>query len=255
MNTERILSAGIAVVVVVAVGLSASTLASSMSTDPADAVDVDRDALPLGDDAEGAVMAAAQGIHDQYSADGDGQADGSANDGDSEGESAADADEREQSADQSDGGETSERSAQQSGGASESSASDSGIGLAPVGWPLWLAALLVGVVALAYRYRDRLRRHFERDGDRASAEPLVPAPENEVERAWAELLQRAGVPQSRTRTPRDCARLAVETGYDRAVVDRLRRAFEDVRYGSRPPTDEQARVARDALARLDGERP
>lgn len=254
MNTQRILSAGIAVVVVVAVGLSASTLASSMSTDPADAVDLDRDALPLGDDAEGAVMGAAQGIHDQYSDEGDGQADARADGDRSETESAGESDETEQSADQSEGGDTSEQSARDDA----SEPTGSGLGLAPAAWPLWLlwlAAALAVVVALAYRYRDRLREALERDEDRPSTETLAPAPENEVERAWVELVERAGVSRPRTRTPRDCARLAVETGYDPAVVDRLCRAFEDVRYGAAPPTDEQARVARDTLAQLDGEAP
>jgi hypothetical protein len=62
------------------------------------------------------------------------------------------------------------------------------------------------------------------------------------------------VSQPRTRTPRDCARLAVETGFDPNQVDRLRRTFEDVRYGSQSPTDEQARVAHETLDRLEGER-
>ncbi|MDS0282295.1 DUF4129 domain-containing protein [Haloarcula onubensis] len=268
MNTERILSAGMAVVVIAAVGLSASTLAASMSTDPSDAVDVQWDALPLGEDSQGDIESAAESVDETYRQSGaSGDADGGpgsggeaeqqnpkAGDGPAEKRQAGDAaGDRE-----SQNGNAGEGVAQANGADGNSQAqSSSASRWVPGGLPLWLVALvalLLAVVILAYRYRDRLRRAVGRDGDGAAAEPLAPAPQNEVERAWVELVQRAGIDRPRTRTPRDCARRAVETGFDPGHVDRLRRTFEDVRYGTHPPTDEQARLARETLDRLNGER-
>jgi len=246
MNTDRTLSAVLAVVVVLAVGLSASTLASSMSTDPSDAVDVG-DVLPLSDDSDGAVMAAAQGIHDQYNGQGESE-DGP--DGQSRAGGAGEGPEQEvERPDESD-----ERTEAAGADEAQSDPSGAGDGVPVEAWPRWLvalAAVLLAVVTAAY-YRYRVADGG--DGGESAPGALTPAPENEVERAWAELVTRAGVPQPRTRTPRDCARRAVETGYDPEVVDRLRRAFEDVRYGAGAPTDEQTRVARRTLSHLEGER-
>ncbi|MDS0259755.1 DUF4129 domain-containing protein [Haloarcula sp. S1CR25-12] len=260
MNTERILSAGIAVVVVVAVGLSASTLASSMSTDPSEAIDVGYDALPLGADSEGDIAAAAQGVHDRYT-EGKGDEQRDVEEDGSDPRSAQRADE--------DGQRDGEAQAERRGGEPsgdtgygdrESAQAGQGLsgaqGLAGTGWPLellLLAAALLALVTVAYRYRYRLRRAVGTEAEASATESVVPDPENDVERAWVELVRRAGVPEPRTRTPRDCARLAVETGFDPSHVDRLRRTFEDVRYGSAPPTDEQESVARETLDRLDGE--
>lgn len=267
MNTERLLSAGMAVVVIAAVGFSASTLATSMSTDPADAVDVQWDTLPLGEDSQGEIEAAAQDVDETYRQGGD--ADSQGNGGDAEqqdsqpsdgagaerqpGEPAEDREPREGGAGDGDtGADSADRQ-----GPEQAGQSGSALRLVPGGPPLslllWLA-LLLAVVILAYRYRERLRRALGSDADGAAEAPLSPAPQNDVERAWVELVQRAGVDRPRTLTPRDCARRAVETGFDPGHVDRLRRTFEDVRYGTTPPSDEQARVARETLDRLVGER-
>ena len=267
MDTERLLSAGVAVVVIAAIGFSASTLAASMSTDPADAVDVQWDTLPLGDDSQGDIEAAARDIDETYRQGGSGDADsqGSGDTGQQDSQpgdgapedpqaGAGDREPREGNAGNGDarGGSADQRGAEQAGH------SGTALGLVPGGWPLslplWLA-LLLSVVVLAYRYRDRLRRAFGSGADEPADTPLAPAPQNDVERAWVELVQRAGVDRPRTLTPRDCASRAVETGFDPAHVDRLRRTFEDVRYGTTPPTDEQARLARETLDRLVGERP
>ena len=271
MNTERILSAGMAVVVIAAVGLSASTLAASMSTDPSDAVDVQWELLPLGEDSQGEIESAAEDVDERYrqgaSGDAEGQGDGSgdaqqpdskAGDGSQEQREREDDGEPQSRGERAGGDDRSADSAAQQGEEQAGqSGSNSDSGLAPVGPPwsllLWLA-LLVAVVILAYRYRERLHRAIRGDPDEPVAQVLAPAPQNDVERAWVELVERAGVDRPHTRTPRDCARRAVERGFDPGQVDRLRRTFEDVRYGTQPPSDEQARLARETLARLDGER-
>jgi hypothetical protein len=267
MNTERILTAGMAVVVIAAVGLSASTLASSMSTDPSDAVDVEWDALPLGDDSQADIQSAAENVDEQYRRSGAGtsrgggdaqQQESQSGDGSAQGRQADEAsgDREFRGGSVGDGGARADSADQQGPEQAGQSRSDNGSDLGPTGWPralLVALALLLVAVVLAYRYRERLRRAV-RGPDDPAAEPLAPAPENDVERAWVELVRRAGIDRPRTRTPRDCARRAVETGFDPSHVERLRRTFEDVRYGTHPPTDEQARVARETLARLDGER-
>jgi len=261
MDTDRLLSAGMAVVVIAAVGFSASTLAASMSTNPSDAVDVQWDTLPLGEDSQGDIEAAAADVDERYRQGGDGDADGQGDSGDAQRQDsqAGDGQSRDQQADEAGDGEPREVGVGDSDEIQQGGQSDSlgGTGLVPGGPPLslvlWLA-LLVALLLLAYRYRDRLRRAIGRGADGPAAESLAPAPENEVERAWVELVARAGVDRPRTRTPRDCARQAVETGFDPSHVDRLRRTFEDVRYGTTTPTDEQARLARETLASLDGER-
>jgi len=271
MNTERILSAGMAVVVIAAVGLSASTLATSMSTDPSDAVDVQWDALPLGEDSQGEIEAAAQDVDERYRQGGSGETEGQGGGGGDA--SQPDSKAGDGSQDQQESGDVgdpelqdeqageSERRADSAGRQGDErageSASDSESALVPGGLSLWLLlwlALLLSVVILAYRYRERLRRAVWGDPADPAADPLAPAPQNDVERAWVELVERAGVDRPRTRTPRDCARRAVERGFDPGQVDRLRRTFEDVRYGTQPPSDEQARLARETLASLDGER-
>lgn len=256
MNAHRVLSVAVAVVVVLAIGLSASTLGSSMSTDPNDAIDVDYDALPVGDDSADAIESAAQGIVDQYSqrANPDPSAERS--------ERAGDGQTTGQSMDESESGESS--SAQADAERQASQASGDGAGEVPTEPPFdWLpvliaVALLLAVVLLGYRYRSHLAALLSLLGDPDSESrpgltgAAVPDPENDVQRAWVELVSRAEVSRPQTRTPRDCARIAVERGYDHDAVHRLRRLFEDVQYGTTPPSDDQERRAMETLRTLEG---
>lgn len=242
MNIHRVASIGSTVLIVLAVGLAASTLGTSMSTDPADAVDVDVGALPLDDDSAGALQVQIQKVHDQYT-----------------GESTSD------TSPQSDA----ER-AESAGGASNAGGGSSAVSDAPAQGAgpgqnrgdsvldellsVLLALLGLFVAGSAtYRYRERLRRILTTAAP-LGTEPAIPAPENAVEEAWVELVNSADVPRPLVRTPRDCARIAVENGYDADEVYRLCRTFEAVSYGGAPPTDEQERIARETLDRLDRDR-
>ena len=115
----------------------------------------------------------------------------------------------------------------------------------------WLAAL-AGVAAVVTN-RDRLAALLgvERDGrDEAGKGPAThPAPANDVSRAWYELATLAGVEEVETTTPRQCAAAAVEAGADRSAVERVTRAFEEVRYAGRPVTEERRERAREGLRR------
>lgn len=255
MHANRVLSVAVAVVVVLAIGLSASTLGSSMSTDPNDAVDVDYDALPVGDDSATAIESAAQGFVDQYEQRGDpdpsGESEALSGDGETTG----------QSMEQSESGEP---SLSQSDAQQQVSQSGEGPGEVPTEPPfdwrrvLLVVALLLAAGLLGYRYRSRLAALLavlngagsgQRPGQTWTA---IPDPENDVQRAWVELVSRAGVSRPQMRTPRDCARIAVERGYDHDAVNRLRRLFEDVQYGTGPPSDDQERRAMETLRTLEG---
>ena len=96
------------------------------------------------------------------------------------------------------------------------------------------------------------------DLEGTTASDGVPGPpdasvENGVYRAWATLTDRVDVDRPEAATPGEYARAAVERGLDRDAVERLRAAFEAVRYGDAPVTEERERAARAAADRLGGE--
>lgn len=83
-------------------------------------------------------------------------------------------------------------------------------------------------------------------------------PANDVHRAWLAMVQRANPERPWTRTPAECARAAVDAGMDSDAVATITTHFEEVRYGDAPLTDERRRQAREWLQRLDqrgGEEP
>lgn len=76
-------------------------------------------------------------------------------------------------------------------------------------------------------------------------------PSNDVHKAWLMIVQRANVERPWTRTPAECARAAVDAGMDAEAVERLTTLFEEVRYGGAPVTDERRQQAREWFERLD----
>lgn len=123
----------------------------------------------------------------------------------------------------------------------------------------WLPALVVLAVVVAsaavlVRYRERIVRRLRAppaDRGASTPRPLDPDPENAVERAWVAVLAAADVDDPRRRTPGECAAAAVASGLDPEGVERLRRVFEEVRYGGREVTPERRRRAERGLDRLD----
>ncbi|MFB6165576.1 MAG: DUF4129 domain-containing protein [Haloarculaceae archaeon] len=125
----------------------------------------------------------------------------------------------------------------------------------------WL--LLLAGVAVAVAARDRiaaaLRPHLARlapgargDGE---ADAPAPAPENEVERAWVEMVERLGLADDRSRTAGECARQAVESGVDPDVVEQITRPFRAVTYGGETVTDRHVDRARTGLQRFRAQFP
>lgn len=76
-------------------------------------------------------------------------------------------------------------------------------------------------------------------------------PTNDVHRAWLSMVERANVDRPRVRSPHECARAAVNAGLDSEAVATITGLFEEDRYGGAPLTGERRRRAREWLRRID----
>lgn len=86
----------------------------------------------------------------------------------------------------------------------------------------------------------RIGRAAGRAADRIEAGNDV---DNDVYRAWEEMTELLDVSDPETTTPGEFSSVAIETGMDPEHVGELTRLFEDVRYGGYTPTDERERRA------------
>lgn len=276
MNRSQLTSLVVAFACVGAVGVSASTLSSSVAADPSDALDPDYEVIPVAGGGlaqlesaiAGGAGAAAPGGGDggdsrggdsgpasqNEAQDGDGDESNSGDGGAAEGEG---------------GGDGSGESAGGSGGEDGRSAGDGfGLGAGHGGLLgllglLVLAALVLATAYLCYRYRDRFLGLFATDGDEPSTDDPRPVPDgppaddNPVFEAWHDLLSDLDVDSPETLTTRECADAAAAAGFEREEIDRLRLDFEAVRYGGQPVTDDRRKRARTARKRLglNGESP
>lgn len=77
--------------------------------------------------------------------------------------------------------------------------------------------------------------------------------DNEVYRAWQEMIRLLEVERPETSTPGEFADAAIEAGIDREDVTDLTRLFEDVRYGHRETTEVEERRAVGILRRIESE--
>ena len=231
MNTDRLFAVGIALCCIFALGTAASTLGSSVSTDPDEVVDVDYRSLPIEPDAAGELKRQAQTSRTERSA-------GSSAAADQQG-----------SVQQSNSVDSQVR---QSSRETLSSLDGDLRGL--LAWLLDRLRFLIGLLTFAVavvvgtRLRDRLLdRGVDRNGQSDGGDaPLDPSPSNEVERAWWTMVERTDVDDARTKTPQECADDAVASGADEDAVATLTRTFEAVRYGGASVTDDRvARVQRD----------
>ncbi|WP_255194891.1 DUF4129 domain-containing protein [Halorarius litoreus] len=288
MNRDSYLTVLLAVCCIGAAGMASTTLASSLSEDPDDVVDVDYSKLPIGKDEGNSVRGAVQneeGTPPEGGSDSEDRTDpqGSTGGGDSDRSESSAPDEQSsgddgaessdsQSADGSGGGETGESGSGGGTGTSGVGAGGSGSGRGPgtpaVNW-LWnlleqLLPFLVLLVAaaLAYRYRRNLlalalalaAAFGDRTPDRDRTATRWPAerPSNDVHRAWVSMVDRLDLDQPHTRTPSECASAAVEANMDPSAVQTLTDVFEEVRYGEKPVTDERRQRAKRGLDRLRG---
>ena len=226
-------------------GIAATTLETTVTTDPDEEIDPPWEALPISQETAAAIQSEMR----------------AGNDGASGGEADAA------------GGGTTDRAA--GGAASTASGADQTSGgaaaTAPSHSPLdrllaMLATLLrivlgVGIVGgiagFAYRYRGQHRSLFGRTpgGDTQAVQPpaAVPWPPSEpttaVDRAWVQLVGRLDPDRPETMTPTDCRQRARRAGLESTAVEAITTAFERVHYGGQSPESEASR-AKDGLDRL-----
>jgi hypothetical protein len=226
-------------------GIAATTLETTVTTDPDEAIDPPWEALPISQETAAAIQSEMR----------------AGNDGTSDGDAADDA-----------GGGTTDRAA--GGAASTAGGSVAAAGAAataPSQSPLdrllaMLATLLrillgVGIVGgiagFAYRYRGQHRSLFGRTpgGDTQAVQPpaAVPWPPSEpttaVDRAWVQLVGRLDPDRPETMTPTDCRQRARRAGLESTAVEAITTAFERVHYGGQSPESEESR-AKDGLDQL-----
>jgi hypothetical protein len=235
----------IAVLCITAIGVSATTLETSLSTDPDEEIDPAWEKLPIGQDDAYTIQ------QEMESGDDDSSDDGSSS------ESSA-ASEQQQSS-QSQASSASSADDSSGAGASPPSLLDKLISfLVALLRFLVAVAALVGAAALAYRYRDRIEAALwgllQPNEDPAAVEYTEDpwpeeSPSNVVERAWVALVREVDPERPSVMTPSECAAAAREAGLDSGAVETITDAFERVEYGGVPATDEQDRVE-DALDRI-----
>lgn len=235
MNAERVVALAVALACIVAMGVSATTLESSLSSDPDEVIDLDYENIPLGNDQARTIKEEVQ-----------------SNEENPEREVRDSQPQNQQEQPQQ------QESDDSDGPGDEQSLLDWLLDLLRALLPYLLAllALVVGVVA-ARRYGSRLVAVLlallpqRRDEDDGSGIEWVADPRNEIERAWLAMTERAGIERPRQMTTAECASAAVAAGLDPDGVNTLRSVFENVRYGTEPVTDEDARRARESLRRMN----
>jgi hypothetical protein len=258
MNRSRVAPVVLAVLAISALGVAATTLETTLSTDPDDVINPDWDRLPIGQGEAATIQnEIADGDDDseaQRNDAGSGAADTEGGSGDAEIDPSGAGD-----GDESEGGASSGlRSAD---GAGESTPLNRLLALlSPLLQVLLGLAGAAVVAAVAYRYRAELHALLGRG---STAEPSAEAPpetdswpgaepSNVVDRAWLAVVDRVGPERPETTTVAECVALAREEGSDAAATEDIATAFERVHYGASPVAEEERR-ARAGLRQLDGD--
>ena len=271
MNWNRLLTAVAAVCCLVAVGTVATTMDSSVTTEPEEAVEFDHLPLPTGaeesvgqlrrqvsTDAPGAGTGGTSG--GASSAGGSGsQSDGgeAAEEQASQAEAAEGGDPKSVAGSQSDQQQSQSQSKKESGGSSAAPESLLERLLDLLRSLLAYLPLVLGILALggaAYLLHDRFAGRLGGDDEGRATEggPTLgePAPRNDVSQAWYEMVERVGLAERYDLTPDEHAERAAERGVDPESAATLTRLFEEVRYGDAPVTDERRRRARERVQEI-----
>lgn len=276
MNADAVLTVVVALCCVAAIGTTSTTLDSTVSTNPDDVVDVEREDVPVGVEQAEQLHEAING--DEESTDessgagepsdsGDPQrASNPAENGDPT-PSQADSNEKAQNQASSDGGQ--EQNQQQKRNQNQNAASKS---IEPPPEPNLLdrllsllralldailavlpyALLLAVAVAAVVRFRHRLRPYANRllPGSAGDDAGPAPTPQNDVAAAWFEMVERLDIADRRNLTPRECTEVARQRGVDADAAATLTALFEEVRYGGARVTDERRERARRSIRRI-----
>lgn len=255
MNARAIATLVVAFACITSVGVASTTLESSLSSTPDDVINVGHDLIPISPSDTGALKEAITASEDgsgdtsaEKASDGSMTKQGSGDDGEEQ-RNQRRGDEGSSGHQQSD----TEENRQSGSGEEESRQSLGGLGDVPDPGQSWLPLLIaVLVLALLVRYRDRVAAFLEPPESGESGEPIgVPAPKNDVERAWVAIVGATRIENPWRKTPAECADAAVEKGLDADAVQRIRRVFEDVKYGDREVTEARRDEVHRNLDRLD----
>jgi len=241
MRRTRFVPFLIALFAIAALGVAATTLDTTLTTDPDDEINPNWDRLPIG-------QSQAAEIQDQIGDDADDDADDEESDGDI----------GEELMENDPGDETEEAAGLGTGtgpGSADVSLFDRLMTILKVLLPL---VVLLALGAFVYRYRERLLSVFGTEPDEEpTAERRVerdqwPAadPTNVVDRAWLRMVRRTKPTRPETATPAECTALAREQGSDVEAFEAIATAFERVQYGGVPLEEERPR-AREGLRRLE----
>ena len=252
VNGDRALAAVVAVLCVVAFGVAATTLDSSLSSEPGDLVQPDYGGLPFEQKDVTELRKALESNQDK----GDSKTTKPTQQGDSKQQPQGGASGDTKSADSSpDQGQDESSSGQKP---TEPSLLDRLLAFLLSLWPLLVLLVAAGLV---YRYRERLGALLAAlvggvgaSGGGGTTEPdpwADAAPDNDVERAWLTMVRAAGLSRPWTKTPGECAEAAVSSGLDPEGVRTITDVYEEVRYGGARPTEGHERRAREGLGRLD----
>lgn len=281
MEPENVLSVGLAVCLLFALGASSNALGDAVSTDPDEVIDVDYSSLPFSEDDAGELRDAVTGDTEEgpstepgttaprvvpdeagemESPDRDSDADGDAQElrdgggddrrevprdmgGDPQDDAGADPD--------NDGNQ--EAPGDELGEGSTPTETDQSLLdrlLALLG-RLLPFLLLLGALALLYASRDRLRGLFGRRNGERAAQPqsvtYVADPADDVSAAWYEMVRTLGLDQDISKTPRECEQAARAAGADPSLARTLTELYEQVRYAGEPVTEERSRRARETV--------
>lgn len=256
MNGSRIAPALVALLCITAIGVSATTLDSTLTTDPDEEIDPNYELLPIGQDDALEIQQEMEGTAGDPG-DSDGSVPGEASEGDPTDDGDSDPEDHESSA-ESEGGDEGPSAGDDGAGSGDGT----GAGTGPATPDLldrllaMLLALLRALVplvavlslgALAVRHRARIAAAIASlvgsgDGVERSADPEETwpesAPTNPVDRAWVTMVRQADPPRPAVMTPAECAAAARDAGLDPAAVAAITDAFERVHYGGSPPSSE-----------------
>lgn len=271
MDWDRITSISIAMLCMAAVGVSATTLDSTVSQTPDDVIDIEDWPLPLGDQSTSDIDRQIQ----QNKRSQENEAEAPTDEKRAEEDGSAPHSDGEQEDRKTKPGETGESQPDEgrddrsllggSGdnrvlGALTQSLLQRLLALLEKLLPILVALVLL---ALAYRYRERLLALLlapmgliETEGAVGQASEGRDPWENvalsdEVDRAWYEMVSRLDIERPWTKTPDECQRVAVEQGLDPAVVSTLTETFREKRYRGGEPSEIHRERARRCLDHLD----
>lgn len=259
---DMLVSVAVGLLCIAAVGMSATTLDSSVSTEPDDIIDHDQFPISQDDAAELKKEVQSDGTNDKqgtHQKKKQKQSKSPAEDGDKQ------VTKTKEGEGQSQQQKTTQvqQQVQKKVGVEEQGLIDRLIDFLQKWGPILLVVALVA--GLAYRYRERLLAlaaalvpqgsDDDDDDDSGPDRPWADVdPRDEISRAWLAIARRTNVESPRAKTTSEYADAAVEQGLSRDAVETVTREFEEVRYRGAEVTEERERRAKESRDELDGSR-